>query len=163
MGDVIVAIDGRSVRGRHEVLRETMLRTAGERLAFTLRRAGQRVDVAVTTGLRPGDAVRSHTPPQWAPVADPEPSGVGITINPVPPFAAQRLGLPRGIGVMITDVLRGGAADRAGLRVGDVIVEADGNPVRVPEDLVSAVRDRQVVMLVRRNATQEYVGIELAR
>lgn len=37
-------------------------------------------------------------------------------------------------GVTITSVMPGGASDRAGLKVGDVIVEVNGNPVKTAED-----------------------------
>lgn len=37
-------------------------------------------------------------------------------------------------GVTITSVMPGGASDRAGLKIGDVIVEVNGNPVKTAED-----------------------------
>ncbi len=37
-------------------------------------------------------------------------------------------------GVTITSVVQGGASDRAGLLVGDVIIEVNGNPVKTSED-----------------------------
>ncbi|KGQ21706.1 S1C family serine protease [Thermus filiformis] len=75
------------------------------------------------------------------------------------PDLAQELGLPPG-GVLVGQVVPGGAAHRAGLRgleaggVPDVILEVDGLPVNTFEELLRAVRRKQVgeevELLVRR-------------
>lgn len=70
------------------------------------------------------------------------------------PELARELGLPPG-GVVVGEVVPGGAAQRAGLRglesggVPDVILEVDGTPVNTFEDLLGAVRKRQVGETVR--------------
>jgi S1-C subfamily serine protease len=61
--------------------------------------------------------------------------------------------------VVILEVHRGGAADRAGLRPGDVILQADGRDVRSTDDVIQAARDGRAVFLVRRGNAQEYVGL----
>ena len=38
-------------------------------------------------------------------------------------------------GVLVTELLRGGRADDAGLRTGDLILSVDGNPVATPDEL----------------------------
>lgn len=43
-------------------------------------------------------------------------------------------------GAYISEVTSGSAAEKVGLKVGDVIVELDGTPVRGPEELTQAVR-----------------------
>jgi membrane-associated protease RseP (regulator of RpoE activity) len=43
-------------------------------------------------------------------------------------------------GAYISEVTSGSAAEKVGLKAGDVIVELDGTPVRGPEDLTQAVR-----------------------
>ena len=112
----------------------------------------------MTTALRPGESPPPDAPPA-PPTPEPGPTGFGITIEAVPPGYAARLGLGADAGVIITAVQRGGAADRAGLRPGDVIVEADRHPVRSPDEVVAAARDGRAVFLVRRGGAQEYVGL----
>ena len=46
---------------------------------------------------------------------------------------AESLGMPRPIGVLVEEVYRGGPSDRAGVAVGDVIIEVDGHRVDHPE------------------------------
>ncbi len=70
------------------------------------------------------------------------------------PELARELGLPPG-GVLVGEVVPGGAAHRAGLRgtesggVPDVILEVEGTPVNTFEDLLREVRKRQVGDRVR--------------
>ncbi len=65
--------------------------------------------------------------------------GVGIA----PPFAARRLrravGLPEREGLLLRAVEEGGPADRAGLRVGDLIVSAGSTALTTADDLFEAL------------------------
>ena len=51
---------------------------------------------------------------------------IGVHAQTVTPFLAAGLGLPRNEGVILGDVYPGGPADKAGLRVGDMILTLDG-------------------------------------
>jgi serine protease Do len=59
--------------------------------------------------------------------------GVAAGPRPLPPRIAARLG--RRSGVEVVDVVEGGPADRAGLRVEDLIVAVDGAPVEDVNEL----------------------------
>ncbi|MBK8691893.1 MAG: trypsin-like peptidase domain-containing protein [Deltaproteobacteria bacterium] len=157
--DVIVAVDGREVHGRNDMRRLLATRAPGERVVLTTRREDRRREVTLTTALRPGEAPPGPPPPP--PPPEPGPTGFGITIEAVPPAYAARMGLGPDGGVAIMAVQRGGAADRAGLRPGDVILEADRRPARGTDDVVAAARDGRAVFLVRRGASQEYVGLAI--
>ncbi len=52
---------------------------------------------------------------------------------PLPSALAERVGRDRGLRVV--EVVSGGPADRAGLRAGDLLVSAGGNPVSAAQDL----------------------------
>jgi S1-C subfamily serine protease len=52
-------------------------------------------------------------------------------------------GAPRGTGVLVNRVVDGTPAKAAGLRVGDVIVDADGEPVAAGHEIVRAMDDRK--------------------
>ena len=43
-------------------------------------------------------------------------------------------------GVFVTELVPGSAAEQAGLELGDVILEVDGEPVRTPSDLATIIR-----------------------
>lgn len=69
--------------------------------------------------------------------------GQGVTAD-----IAESLGMPRPYGVMITSVYKNGPADRAGLKVGDVLLSLDGKEVRDVQDL----RFRVATLAVGGNA-----------
>src|SRR5262249_30207957 len=54
---------------------------------------------------------------------------LGILLQTITPTLASGLGLPQDWGAMISDVAPGSAAERAGLRVQDVVVAIDGASV----------------------------------
>jgi len=61
---------------------------------------------------------------------------LGVDIQPVTPELAKEFGLPdESSGVMITDVTHNSAAEKAGLRSGDVIVELNGKKITEPSAL----------------------------
>jgi serine protease Do len=51
---------------------------------------------------------------------------IGIGIQTITPSMAAALGLPRTYGVIVSDVLPGGPAERAGVAIGDVLAAIDG-------------------------------------
>jgi len=62
-------------------------------------------------------------------------SAIGIEILDLTPEDATRLGLADTAGALVKRVLPGGPGDRAGLRVDDVIVAFNGEPVEAPQRL----------------------------
>jgi serine protease Do len=57
---------------------------------------------------------------------------------------AQSLGLARPSGALVREIYPGGPADKAGLRVGDVILRAGGRPVQDPEGLIYRIGTRVI-------------------
>jgi serine protease Do len=54
---------------------------------------------------------------------------IGLRVQTITPGLATALSLPRDSGVIISDVLPGGAAEAAGLRVQDIVLAMDGKTV----------------------------------
>ena len=64
---------------------------------------------------------------------------IGVMIQPVPSARMAELSLPDLRGALVSEVVAGGAASRAGLRVGDVVVRVDGRALDDSSDLRHAV------------------------
>jgi len=64
---------------------------------------------------------------------------LGVSIAPVTPDIAQALGLPAAGGALVTQVVKASAADRAGLRAGDVVTTVNGQPVKSNTELRNAI------------------------
>ncbi len=82
-----------------------------------------------------GDEVPSHFDLIWG---EP-PARIGVEVQPMTPELRSYFKAPADRGVLVVAVEEGGPAVTAGLRVGDVIISAAGEPVSRPRDLRNAV------------------------
>jgi serine protease Do/serine protease DegQ len=64
---------------------------------------------------------------------------LGVSAQDLTPDLAQAFGIEQTQGVVIASVSEGSAADEAGLRPGDVVLEVNGKPVRSSLDMRNAV------------------------
>jgi serine protease Do len=64
---------------------------------------------------------------------------IGVAIGPVPREAYEDFGLKSRSGALVSSVAPGGAAAKAGVEPGDVIIEYDGKPVPNSNELVKMV------------------------
>ena len=66
-------------------------------------------------------------------------------------------------GAVITQVVSGSAADKAGLKEGDVVVKADGKPVTSSDDLRSAIQAKKpgdkLTLTVNRGSTESTIDV----
>jgi Do/DeqQ family serine protease len=93
---------------------------------------------------------------------------LNVEIGPVTARLADRLGLGYIGGVYLNEVWRGGAADRAGLRIGDVVTSVDSLVVNAPNELQSAIArkrpgDRVRLYIWRRGRTETVDVILMGR
>jgi Do/DeqQ family serine protease len=84
---------------------------------------------------------------------------LGVNIAPVTPDIAQALGLPSAGGALVTQVVKASAADRAGIRAGDVITTVNGQAVKSNTELRNAiglmrVGDKVAIGLLRDGKAQ---------
>ncbi len=81
----------------------------------------------------------------------------------ITPILAQGLGLSQSYGVVISDVTPGGPADSAGLKIGDIVVTADGRIVDTLPSLTAALYlhplDEVLTLVVKRGTTQKTLYI----
>jgi serine protease Do len=64
---------------------------------------------------------------------------IGVSVAPVPREGFEEFGLKSRAGALVSSVASGSAAERGGLRPGDVILEYDGRAVATTSDLVKMV------------------------
>jgi serine protease Do len=89
---------------------------------------------------------------------------LGVLIQKVTPEIAESLGMDRARGALVANVSKDGPAERAGVKVGDVIVEFDGQEVKESSDLPIIVArtavDKKVRVKVLRDRKE--VGLSVA-
>jgi serine protease Do len=62
-------------------------------------------------------------------------SWLGVMIQNITPELKNKLGLGADEGALVSDVVSGGPAEKAGIKRGDVILQFDGKPIRSSHDL----------------------------
>jgi serine protease DegQ len=85
---------------------------------------------------------------------------IGIESQDITPELADSFGLGRSSGAIIAGVVRGGPADRAGIRPGDILLMVDGKQVANTNDMLNLIarltpggKARMTVMRKNRQAT----------
>jgi serine protease Do len=78
--------------------------------------------------------------------------GVGMSPTPIDDISAEKYGLPTVAGVELTQIVEGGPAEAEGLRVYDVIVELNGQPIERSGQL-------QQLIAMRRPGEEVSVGV----
>src|SRR5690606_41754036 len=146
-------VAGRPVREGRGVLRPVLRRDVGPRGRLDVRRDRRQRSRVLTTEERPGGE-RADAPvqPSATPSRNRGPAD-GISLAPLTPAQRSEVG---STGALVTDVSPGSDADRAGIRRGDVILQADGNDVDSPQAVVSALRDGTALLRVRRGENNFY-------
>ena len=64
---------------------------------------------------------------------------LGVMIQDVTPELAEAMGIDQNSGAVIAQVVKGSAADKAGLKVGDVVIALNGKPIHSSAQLRNAV------------------------
>jgi C-terminal processing protease CtpA/Prc len=88
---------------------------------------------------------------------------LGVRIETLSDDLAQALGAPGAHGALVVEVFDGTAAEKAGLKAGDVITTVDGTSVADTDDLQSALRGKQgkVSLSVVRRGEKRTLTAEL--
>lgn len=158
VGDVIVEFDGKEVKESSD-LPIIVARTAvDKKVRMKVLRDKKEVVLAVAVGeLKDEEVVASA----------PEKGELGLTVQRLTPQMAENLGLEKTEGVVVTAVEPGSAAEEAGIRRGDVIMEVDRKPIRNLEEYKKSVagirKGRGVLFLVRRGDNTLFLALKPPR
>ena len=175
VGDVVLGYNGQRVEGMEQFGRFVRETPAGREVSLLISRNGSQQTIRATIGSRKnmlpvygpenmGD-LQFNMPEIKVPMPD-VPLGfqswrtalLGIEAESLSPQLAAFFGVKNG--ALVRSVFPGSAAEKAGLKAGDVITKVDQTPVASPSDVSNAVRAAQTkvpfpiqVMRDRREVT----------
>ncbi|KVO40997.1 peptidase [Burkholderia stagnalis] len=149
-GDVVLAIDGKTVADSADLLGTVAGMRPGRVADLLVWRAGRASHLQATVGaFDSGDAPGS------------EAQGLarfGLALRPANEQERRQLGVSQGLVIEQAS----GAAARAGLRAGDVVLSVNGAPVANAGALVGEIERARgtAALLVQRGGTRLYVAVE---
>jgi len=158
VGDVIIEFDGKEVKDSSDLPIIVARTSVDRRASMKVLRDKKEITLTVSVGeLKDAEVVASA----------PEKGELGLTVQRLTPQMAESLGLDKSEGVVATAIEPGSAADEAGIRRGDVIVEVDRKPVRNLDEYKKAVaairKGRGVLFLVRRGDSTLFLALKPQR
>lgn len=127
--DVIVEVNSAAVHTPGELTTKIAGYKPGDKVTVKVMRQGKEKDVKVTLGKRPA-TVQGLAESPGAPQKSSGDHKLGMAVQNLNSSVARELGVQPGSGIVVTEVLPGGAAAEAGLMGGDIIIEVNRHPVR---------------------------------
>jgi len=155
-GDVIAAVAGHPVHDAHDLIRETIAREVSQPIALEIVRGGKHYAANVTLSERP-EAQPAPVPAEEPPAPH---QGMGLVVRDLSPQQASQMNLAGKTLPILTQVTSGSPADRAGLRPGDVIVEANGTPDPTSAKVAELAHSGSLVLRVKRGDAYFYAAIK---
>jgi serine protease Do len=158
VGDVIIEFDGNAIKDSGDLPIIVARTPVEKKVRMKILRDKKELSLNVSVGeLKDEEVVASA----------PEKGELGLTVQRLTPQMAESLGLDKSEGVVVSAVEPGSAADEAGIRRGDVIMEVDRRAVRNLDDYKKAIagvrKGRGVLFLVRRGDSTLFLALKPQR
>ena len=157
-GDIIQEFNGNKISNVRQLQREVAQSPIGSPARLQVLREKQPMTLTVVLGEQPTDlaAGRDPSPAEAA-------EQFGLTVQDLTAELRNQLRLTNVDGVIVSSVDEAGAAARAGVRPGDVITEANREPVKSARDFTRILgqmrRGANLLLLVRRDGNSRFVVV----
>jgi serine protease Do len=191
-GDLILKVEGKEISSAKELALETRRRKPGQNITLEIERDGKKMEITVKLGDYPEREVKreielkfpdlflpkppkSSLPPQ-PPKVDTWPKDyffrswgsrkyVGVYLEEIGRELAEHFGVKEGTGLLVSKFSEDSPAEKAGLKVGDVIVRADGKRVEKVDELSELIQEKKKGEKIKiefiRNKKRNTVEVEI--
>jgi serine protease Do len=149
-GDVIVKLDGKPIGAANELSAMIGQSTPGSRVRFEVWRKGETRELSASLGAAPAESDRKAASNGSAR------DRFGLAVRPLTPEERKEANVASGL--LVEDV--NGAAARAGMQPGDIVLMADGKPVKSVEELRSAAARDNIALLVQRGESRVFIALK---
>jgi len=160
VGDVILALNGTEILQSSDLPPLVGNTAPGAKVTLRVLRDGKTRDVAAVLGEVPGDETAATG--NRSSSANGSSGPLGLVVKTPSADEREQLGLGANEGVLVSRI-SGEAAQRAGLRAGDVILRVGRTAVASAKEFTEAVKDVKVgdtaMLLVRRGEQTQFVAV----
>jgi serine protease Do len=154
-GDVIRRANGQPIVASGDLPAIVSLSTPGDRLQLEVVRQGRKVDLHAQLAAATEKVAKAEPREETA-----SNSGkLGLALRPLQPEEKRQSGIKEGL--LVEDV--SGAAARAGVEPGDVVLAINGTPAKSVEQARSAISksDKSVALLIQRGEDKIFVPVRV--
>ncbi|MDD0815608.1 Do family serine endopeptidase [Curvibacter sp. HBC28] len=157
-GDVIRQVNGQKVVSSGDLPAIIALASPGDTVSLEVWRQGKAQSLSARLGKAGEKTAAADSDTDAASGASPA-GKLGLALRPLQPQEHQQLGLADGL---LVQTARGAAA-RAGVQSGDVLLAVNGTPVRSVEQVRAAVApsDKSVALLIQRGEDRIFMPLRL--
>lgn len=149
--DVVIEINGKAVQDSRDLSRMIADVPVGQKASVKLVRNGKERTVEVKIAKRTDD---KETHAKKGVQGQTEQAGLGMTLAPLTPELARRLGMPDEQGLVVVKVEKESPAAKAEVSEGDLILEINHTQIKTLDDCRAALskveKGQDIFLLVRR-------------
>ena len=174
--DIILEWNGTPVKDSDALTELVRAAKIGDKADLLVNRDGKEMKVSVEIGERretqlygfggEGDADSDDWAPRgFAFLDNMRTTGIGVSMQALSGDLGEYFGIPKGEGALITEVIKDTPAEKAGLKVGDVVVEVNGETIETPGDVSNELRGKDrgetVELTIVRDKARQKVSVEI--
>ncbi|MGB9892909.1 MAG: PDZ domain-containing protein, partial [Candidatus Saccharicenans sp.] len=191
-GDFILKIDGKEIKNSDQLVSEIRNRQPGQQVNLIIEREGKTQEVKVKLGAVPEEEAQRELELRFPGLFRRMPGRpsfpemprlpglerfdfelgvehyrfIGVYLEQLNPELSKYFGLPEGRGLLVSRINAGSPAEKAGLKVGDVIIAADGKRVETLEALTDQIQNKKkgekIVLEIIRDKKKMKIEVEVA-
>lgn len=156
-GDVIMKFDGTVIRDSGHLSQVVAASRVGDKVKIEVMRDGKQKSLSLKVGTRPDDVLNMKSDANTI-------MNLGMTVQNISEDIARQLNLDSTDGVLISEVEPGGAADKAELHRGDIILEVNRKTVKNVSEYKDAIKDMKAddgaVLYIQRGNSRIFVALK---
>lgn len=179
-GDRILKFNGKEIKSTDQLVNEIRKTQPGKEVSLVIERDGKTQEIRVKLGAVPEEEARRELELRFPEIFRNFPKRpalpeipefprlekfsfefgvedyryIGVYLEQLNPELSKYFGVPEGQGLLVARVNPGSPAEKAGLKVGDVIISADGKRTQKLEELTD---------LIQRKKKGEKIALEVIR
>ena len=185
LGDIILQIQGKDVTSGEMIVHEIRSRKPGQTITLKIERDGREMEVRVKLDEYTEENVWREMEQRFPRLFVPESRKtivteprqklrlgfetrkyIGVNLRPLNTELAEYFGVKEGKGLLVGEVGEDTPAAKAGLKVGDVLVKADGKELAVNSDLTRILQEKEkgdrIKLEFYRDKKKRSVEVEIA-
>ena len=157
--DIIIEYNNHPIKEMNELPRLVAATPPGTKTSVKVLRKGKEITLPITvTQLKEERLARESEEAE-------DESTIGLVVEDIDPRLARRFGLKEDKGVVVVNVVSGSAAEDAGIRRGDIILEVNGKEIEDAKAFQKIMSDQPkksfVRFLIRREGRTLFLAVQI--